>query len=152
LKARNRTTTLGSDKQAIEGVQKDLQGMQVLHLGGREFTPTTLEDYIQVRVDAANAILIAKAAWLKAILTYEALDGDTEVVLRDLKRLVIGAFGEQSPKLADFGYEPPKQFTWTEAQKAAAVAKRAATRKARGTLGPKARLAITATTPGTTAK
>ena len=106
------------------------------------FTPTTLEDYFQARIDAASAIVTARAAWLKAIADYEALYDDANVVRQDLKQLVRGAFGRDSPQLADFGFAPRKSVTWTEAKKAAAVAKRAATRAARGTRGPKARLAI----------
>jgi hypothetical protein len=152
LKARNRTTTQGTDQQAIDGIRKDLQGTAVLPLGGRQFTPITLENFIQDRVDAANAILVAKAAWQSAILTYEALCDDTDLVLGDLKGFVIGAFGRDSPKLADFGYTPPKKAALTEDQKAVAVAKRAATRKARGTMGPKAKLKISGATSEPAAK
>jgi hypothetical protein len=147
LRARNRTTTRGSDQQVLDGVHKDLQSVAVMYFASKTFTPATLEDYIQARIDAATTIVVAKAAWQKAILDYEGLDGETEIVLRDLKRFVIGMFGDDSPKLADFGYTPPKQVVWTEEKKATAVAKRAATRAARHTRGAKAKLAITGATP-----
>ena len=142
MKPRNRVEVAGADQQAIQGVNQDLQGMPLLYLAKQIFTPQSLAQRIQQRIDAANAIDAAKAAWLKAITDYEAIDGGTDLVLRDLRRLVIGAFGEDSPKLADFGFSAPKKAQWSEATKAQAVANRAATRKARGTRGPKAKLAI----------
>lgn len=147
MKLRNRTVTQGFDQQAREGVRKNLTGMSTLYLGTRQFTPTELEDFIQARIDAATRVIQAKAAWVQAARAYVALDHETSVVLADLKRFVMGAFGPQSPRLADFGFAAPKVVTLTEAQKKEAVAKRAATRKARGTLGPKAKLAIKGTPP-----
>jgi len=104
LKTRNRTVTQGQDQQVIAGVRKDLQGMPVLYLGGRTFTPATLEDYVQLRIAAATSVLVAKAAWLKAIGDYERIDADASVVIRDLKRFIVSSFGDDSAKLADFGF------------------------------------------------
>ncbi|HEY1691536.1 MAG TPA: hypothetical protein VGG39_05225 [Polyangiaceae bacterium] len=137
----------GLDQQAIEGVRTDLQGMPALYLGGKVFTPATLEQFLQARIDAANGILAARAAWLDATRQYAALDEETGQVMRDLKRLVIGAFGEQSPKLADFGFKATAATPWTPEKTALAVARRAATRAVRKTRGPKARLAITGAAP-----
>ena len=147
MKIRNRTVTQGQDQQVLEGIQKDLQTMAVIYLGGETFTPATLEARIQARVDAANAILAAKAAWLDTVKKYDALDQQTSLIVHDLKLLVMGAVGRDSPKLADFGFTAPKVPTMTEEQKKVAVAKRLATRKARNTMGPKAKLAVTGATP-----
>ena len=147
MRRRNRVEAAGTDQQAIDGVNKDLQGMPTLYLASQVFTPRSLAQRIQQRIDAATAINVAKAAWQKAVTDYEAIDVGTDLVLRDLKRLVVGAYGDDSPKLADFGFTPPKKVVWTEAMKAAAAVKRAATRKARGTMGPKAKLAIKGAAP-----
>ncbi len=148
----NRTNKQGKDQQVIQGIQKDLQTMSSLPLGGETFTPASLVAFVQSRIDAGNQVTIARANWLNAVKTYETVDTKANVVTHDLKQLVIGAFGATSSKLADFGYAPRKVVVLTPAQKAAAAVKRAATRKARNTLGPKAKLAITgATAPATTA-
>jgi hypothetical protein len=149
MNSRNRTLTQGQDQQVLEGVKKDLQDIASLYLGGRPFTPATLEACIQARIDAASEIAAAKAQWEAACRAYDALDADTYVVIRDLKQFVIGAFGDESAKLADFGFTARKPVVWTEAMKAKAAVKRAATRKARGTLGPKAKLAIKGVPPTT---
>lgn len=149
---RNRAMTLGADVQIIKGIEKDLQAMPALYLAQQSFTPQTLAARIQQRVDAANAILAAKAAWLHAIDACHALDASTDEIVHDLKNLVVSAFGPTSPELADFGFAQRRRPVLTEAQKAAAVLKRAATRKARGTMGPKARLVLAAAKGATDAK
>jgi hypothetical protein len=123
--------------------------MPNLLLGASAYTPASLTALVQSRIDAANAVATAKAAWQHAAATYTAVNTQVSVVVHDLKQFVIGAFGTTSPKLADFGFVPRTVTPLTVEQKAAAAAKRAATRKARGTTGPKAKLAITGTVPAT---
>ena len=142
----NRTVKQGTDQQVIQGIKLDLQTMTSLPLGGTSYTPTSLVAFIQSHIDAANAIVTAKASWEKAIATYTAIDKQAQVVLHDLKALVLATFGSTSPRLADFGYKPRKVTVLTPEQKAAAAAKRAATRKARGTMGPKQKLKVTGAT------
>jgi hypothetical protein len=59
-----------------------------------------------------------------------------------------GIFGQHSAEFREFGFRPAKKRgpKGNSNSKAAAVAKAAATRKARGTLGRKQRLAIKAAT------
>ena len=142
VRMRNRVAQQGVDQQVLQGVRTTMQGMPMAYLGGESLTIPELEARIQARIDAATRILAAKAAWQAAIDQYEALDQQTSVILRDLQRMVIGAFGENSPKLTEFGFIPPQRPTWTPEKTRAAVAKRAATRLARGTRGPKAKLAL----------
>ena len=120
--------------------------MTTLPLGGTSYSPTSLVAFIQSHIDAANAVVTAKANWDNAIKTYQGIDKQAQVVLHDLKALVVSAFGATSQQLSDFGFTPRKVTVLTPEQKAAAAAKRAATRKARGTLGPKAKLKVTGTT------
>jgi hypothetical protein len=51
----------------------------------------------------------------------------------------------------DFGFPPPRKTVRTPEEKARAVAQALATREARHTKGPKARLAIKGTVPDATA-
>jgi hypothetical protein len=146
MRIRNRTTTLGVDQQVIQGIRKDLQSMPALYLAKEMFTPHTLEARIQQRLDAASAVPVAKAAWLQAIAACQELDVSTNAIIHDLKNLVASTFGPAGAEMADFGFTQRKTPMLTEAQKAAAVEKRAATRVARGTLGPKARLRVTGDT------
>ncbi len=142
LRKRNRVVQQGADQQILQGVRNVMQAMPMVYLGREFLTIPDLEARIQARIDAATRILAAKAAWDQAIQDYEDIDGQTSVIVRDLLRTIIGAFGEDSTKLAEFGFVAPKRPTWTPEMTTAAVAKRAATRLARGTRGPKAKLAI----------
>ena len=148
---KNRTITQGTDQQVIDGIKKDLQTMSSLSLGGTTYTPASLMAFIQSRIDAANGVITAKANWQNAGKTYDALSTQVDEVIRDLKALVIGAFGSESVKLADFGFKPRKVVARTPEQKAEAAAKAKATREARHTMGPKAKLAVKGAVGSTTA-
>jgi hypothetical protein len=145
----NRPTTEAHDAQAILGIKKDLQNVSSLPLAGTTYTMTALEQLIQSRIDAANAAVTARANWLHASATYDALNAQVTPVVRALRQYAINAFGQNSPTLADFGFTPPKKATLTPEQKAVRTAKALATRKARGTLGKKQKSAIKGTVPTT---
>ncbi len=143
VRIRNRSSKQGRDQEVIQGVQKDLQTMSNLPLGGTTYTPGSLVAFIQSRIDAGTAVETPKAEWLKAVHAYWAIDEQADLVVHDLKQLVIGAFGKASPKLADFGFAAPKAAALTPEQQAEAIEKRAATRKARKTVGPKSKRKVT---------
>ena len=111
-------------------------------VGGSTTTPTQVEAQLTALsnlrndVDAARTTLKAKvateAAQLPALRTF----------LVAFVAFVRGTFGNSPDVLADFGLPPKKtKAPPTAVQKAAAAAKRAATRAARGTTGKKAKLA-----------
>lgn len=139
---RNRLEQQGVDQQLLQGVRNVMHAMPMVYLGGEFLTILDLEARLQTRIDAATRILAAKAAWEQAVQDYEDVDQQTRVMVRDLRSTIIGAFGEDSSKLAEFGFAPPRRPQWTPQMTTAAVAKRAATRLARGTRGPKAKLAV----------
>jgi len=139
---RNRTMQQGADQNVVQAIRKHLQGFPGMHLATKPFTPATLQDRIQARISATAAILAAKAAWEQAIRDFDALDGETDAVVRDLRGLISAIYGEESTEYADFGFAVRKKSKWTEEKKQLAVVRRAATRQARGTRGPKAKLAI----------
>jgi len=141
----NRPVTQARDGQVIVGIKKDLQNVSSLPIGGTTFTMATIETLIQSRIDAANAVDVARANWLQATAKYEALNAQVTPVVRGLRNYVINAFGENSPVLADFGFTPPKKAVLTPEQNVAKALKAAATRKARGTMGKKEKLKIKGT-------
>lgn len=145
MRIRNRTTKQGADQQVLHGVRTHLANIPALYLAGKIFTPAALEARIQQRIAAAGAILAAKAAWQQAVRDYTESDKEGDLVIRDLEHTTIAIFGEDSPKLADFGFSAQRRAVWTEEMHVAAVAKRKATREARHTTGPKAKLAIKGT-------
>jgi hypothetical protein len=147
MRIRNRIAKQGADLQILYGIRSHLQAIPALYLGGKVFSPATLEARIQQRVDRFVAIVNARAALDQAIRDYEADDGESDVIVRDLQRTATAIFGEGSSKIADFGFVPPQRPVWTPEMTTAAVAKRKATREARHTVGPKAKLAIKGAAP-----
>lgn len=100
----SKQTTQDQDQQILQAIQKDLQHVPTLLLGGTTYTPGSLAAFIQSRIVAANAVATAKANWLGAVKTYEAINTEAKPVVRDLRNFLTGAFGEASPVLADFGF------------------------------------------------
>jgi hypothetical protein len=145
-KNKNRAATLAIDGQVIAGVKKDLQSVSQLPLGGEIYTAASVVAFLQSRIDAANAVAIAKAQYAAALAAYDAINTKGTGVVTGLRQYVMNAYGKSSPMLADFGFVPPKVTVLTADQKAAAAAKRLATRLARGTVGPKKKLAVTGET------
>lgn len=147
MKLRARPPRAAADQAVIEGIRNEMQSYSVIRVARQDFTPESLAAFIQRRTDAAAAIVAAKAAWADAIREYDRIHGEVQVAVHDLKTVVVCAHGKNSPKLASFGWTLPKVTELTNEQKLAAVAKRAATRAARRTMGPKARLKVKGTVP-----
>ena len=142
MTSKSRAIKQARDAQTIAGIQKDLSTATALPLGGETYNAATLQALIERRIDAANAVATTRATWLAAVEAYAKVDETVSVAVRGLEQYVVNAYGPTSPKLADFGFTPSKRATQTPEQKAAAVAKRAATRKARGTMGKNQKKAV----------
>jgi hypothetical protein len=127
----------------IEGTAKHLASIGQLMIAGGTFTPaqatTQLQAIVQLHadVDAARAQVKAKLA---AVHAQAATD---RVFLDAFVSFVKAAFGNAPDVLADFGLKPKKVPTpLTIEAKAAAAAKRAATRAKRNVLGKVQRKAV----------
>ena len=135
--------------QLTAGIPKLPPSVTSITLNGETFTPAQLSSELgtlvtlQADVDTAQAALDAKKAVLAArVAALRALASAFVQFLR-------AAFGNQPDVLALFGLAPRKAATpLTTEEKAAAAAKRASTRAARGTKGPKAKARIKGTVTG----
>jgi uncharacterized protein (DUF1501 family) len=125
------------------GVQKHLSTVTQLIIGSGTYTPVQVANQLLAFAKLRTDVDTAKAA-LKATLVDEEAQGPAlrEFFLAVLQ-YVRAAYGNSPDILADFGVPPKKVRTpQTVEQKAAAAAKRAATRKARGTVGSRKRQTI----------
>jgi len=146
----NRSTTQAHDAQVIVGIERHLQNVSSLALVGTTFTPAELVKLIQSRIDSTNAAAAARANLHLASEAHKQLSAHVTQVIHGLRQVVLNMFGSASPVLADFGFSAPKKPQLTPEQKAAAAAKRKATREARHTLGRKQKAKIHgAVAPGT---
>jgi hypothetical protein len=104
----SKQTTQDRDQQILAGIQKDLQSVPSLLLGGTTYTPGSLAAFIQSRIDAVKQVNTARTSWQNAVKTYQAINTEAKPVVRDLRNFVMAAFGEASPVLADFGFTPAR--------------------------------------------
>ena len=129
--------------QLIAGFNKHLTGVTSLTLASTAYTPAQVTAALQQLVDLRAAVDAAKAAAKGKLAAETAQAPALQGLMAALVSYVKTAYSASPDVLADFGLQPRKTPTpLTAEQKAAAVAKREATRKARGTTGPKAKLAV----------
>jgi hypothetical protein len=137
-----RVTLLQRVRDLIAGTMKH-SPTGPLSLGGRAFTAQSLLQFLQDMENAISQVDTAKASWkdaLKSLADMKSTDGP---ILGAYRSWIVATYGNAPATLADFGLAPPKVRTpQTADQKAVAVAKRAATRTARHTAGPKQKAAI----------
>jgi len=131
------TSRVARAKQLILGTQKHYpNGSQQLSVGGATFTVTALTALMQSFVDGRAAVDAAKATATASVAADRAQAPSKMAVMSAFETVVRGTFGNSADVLADFGLTPRKRPTpLTAEQKAVAVAKRAATRAARHTMG-----------------
>ncbi|HEY8039235.1 MAG TPA: hypothetical protein VIF15_05545 [Polyangiaceae bacterium] len=126
----------------IAGLEKHLANGQLTFAGGM-FTTAQIVAELQELVDLRAAVNAARAATTTKVDAETAQAPALRAFMNALVQCVRVQFGTQADVLADFGIAPKKVATpLTVEQKAAAAAKRKATRAARGTKGPKARKGI----------
>jgi hypothetical protein len=118
-------------------------------IGSESFTAANLVQLLQGLADAIAKVDGAKAAWQDALTSLDDEHTKVVLVLRGYQSLLLATYGNAPATLADYGLTPRKGPTPPSADvKAAAVAKRVATRKARHTMGKKQKLPLRRGTSG----
>jgi hypothetical protein len=144
----NDAKAINLDQLAITGVDAVFPGVATILLGGVSYTPTQLKAVFQDDIDATRGADAAKADLAEKVAAKKEARGKAVGVRKDLKRYLVGAHGAQAVALLQkLGIQPPKERPKRSvASKAEAAVAAKATRKARGTLGPKARQKVTGKT------
>jgi hypothetical protein len=155
---KNKTARADRIRKVKAGLQK-YYGNSNLVLAGTSFTPANLQAFLQGDIDANDASMQAKAAWLDTVTIAKANDAKVDPVLRAIHAMVQSQYGEAQNAetvLADFGYSPRKKVAKSAETKARAAKQSLATREARHTMGPRQRAKVKgvlpdASAPGATA-
>jgi hypothetical protein len=142
-----RTQQIAADQALIAGVQKFLMSYPSLPVDGQTLTPTAIVQFLQDRISANQAAQAAEAARTAAVKANQNERAKTAAMWQSLRQIVQGMYSSSPDTLAVFGLKPRRASTETVTTRAAAAVKAKATRKARGTLGPKQKLEITGATP-----
>lgn len=141
IKSKSNEAALAESLSA--GTQKHLSTMTSIMVGGSTTTPAAAEAQLNALSTLRNDVDAARTALSAKIATETAQLPTLRAFLVAFVAFVRGTFGNSPDVLADFGLAPRKASTpLTTEQKAARAAKAKATRAARGTTGPKAKLAV----------
>jgi hypothetical protein len=137
--------------QLAAGIPKRLTNVSTLTLMGSSFTLAQLTADLQKVVQLRQAVDAARAATQAAVAVEAAQLPALRAIMSAFVQFLRASFGNQPDVLADFGLEPRKAPTpLTIEQKAAAAAKREATRTARNTMGPVQKKSVKGAVTGVT--
>jgi hypothetical protein len=146
----NMTQEVSLAEQLIAGTKKHFSTATSVAFGGGTYTPAQVESSLQTLVDLRTAVDVAKAATQAKLAAWEAQSTSLRSYMAAYETFVKATYGKSPDVLADFGLKPKKAPTpLTVEQKAAATAKRAATRAARHTMGAKQKKSVKGTVPTT---
>jgi hypothetical protein len=133
---RTKAEQAAQENSLLAAIAEHFTGSAVLTLNGTSYKAKDLQKVLQAHLDAISAADALKAKWQTAVAAANAKAAAVAGILPALRAHLISAYGGSSQTVADFGFTPKKKATTVEAQ-ALGVARRQATRKARGTMGKK---------------
>jgi hypothetical protein len=142
----SKTTRVAKDEKLIAGVQKRFAGVSIV-LAGKTFTTTEVVTFLQERIDVAGPAQAAHAAWKNTVAAERAKIAETGKYVLALTQLVHAMFGTDAEALAEFGLLPRTRAKLDTAAETQRIARMHATRKARGTAGPKQKAKIKGVVP-----
>jgi hypothetical protein len=123
------------DRRLIDGILAHFAASDAIVLRGKRYTRDDLVRLLQQRIDVTPPIERARAAWRALVAKERAVLAETNPVVTLLRRYIQLVHGDAHEVLAKFGMKPDKRRKLGIDEVAAAVEKRLATRKARGTMG-----------------
>jgi hypothetical protein len=129
-------------KQMIAGVDKHLAKTTPVAFMGGSFTPDQIMSNLQMLVNLRSDVNSARAATVAKLAVESAQAPALRTFMSAFASFVKVAYGTSPDVLADFGIAPKARTPLTVEAKAAAAAKRAATRAARHTMGSKQKKGI----------
>ncbi len=138
-------------RKMIAGVKKHYANAPSLVVDGVSYAPADIEAALQGCVDAADATASAAAAFHKAVATEKTSTAKGDALYRGLRAFLITQYKAQPTVLDDFGITLSTKQVPDASKVAAAVAKRAATRAARHTMGKRQKAGIKGQVPVTPA-
>jgi predicted RNA-binding Zn ribbon-like protein len=115
-----------------------------------DFTRDQLVAQFQQYAQAALATNAAYQAWRSAVQNERTIEASISPLREGVRNIVVAKLGKSSPQLTGYGFSPRKVAQPRALTKAAGQVKAEATRKARGTVGKKQKLAISGNVTGVT--
>jgi hypothetical protein len=144
-----KTTVVALAQQLIAGTAK-LDATKSIPLAGHDYTPAELTTALNRVVTLRESVDTAKAATKDPLAAEKAEMPALRALMSALIAYAKVVFRDQPTLLEAFGIHPKVRTPLTVEQKAAAAAKRKATRAARNTMGPVAKKAVKGNVVGVT--
>jgi hypothetical protein len=135
--------------QRLNAMKQYVQPNTPIAVNGAQKTAADVTAVYQSCIDSRAVLATARAGVKTDMATVASNDATRAVTDRALKGWVNAQFGVGSTQAIAFGFPAPKKPGRSPAAKVKAVAQNRATRTARNTMGPKAKLAIKGTVPET---
>jgi hypothetical protein len=140
----NKVTLVTRVRGLIAGTQKHPPSASIA-LGGVTYTEAELVQTLQGLVDALAKVDVTRGGWKDALKSVSDVKAKVGPLMKAYRSWIVATYGDAPAILADYGIEPKARSSPTAETVAGAVAKRAATRKARSTMGPKQKASIKGT-------
>jgi hypothetical protein len=139
----NHASEVARATQLIAGIQKHLANVPSITLASAAYTPAQITAAFQLLVTLLADVATARSVVTAKLAAEKAQAPTVRSLISAFVSYVKVTFSKSPDVLADFGLAPKKVATpLTAEEKVVAVAKRASTRKARGTTSRKAKQAI----------
>ena len=141
---KKRTTQQAADQNMIDGLTKHQATIGGLLIAGKTYTVAQAIALVQTALTASKTVAINHTTLEASLQAETVVRTQNKPFFDGLNQTVLAMFAGQVDTLGDFGLKDRKPPVVSPATRVAAAKKAAATRKLRGTMGKKARLAITA--------
>ena len=143
MASRSQSTVVGRAEKLSAGAQKHFASATSLAVAGASLTPAQVQANLQSLVTLLTDVDTAKASTKAKLAAVKSQAPALRTFVGAFESFVRATFGNLPDVLADFGLTPKKaRAPLTVEQKAAAAAKRKATRAARGTKGSQQKKAV----------
>src|ERR1700733_4122349 len=106
-RVRTRAQQKGADGSLVAGIQKYLPNAAI-YVSGVSTPAAEVVTKIQSRIDAANAVLTAEAAWHDSVTTSQATNASTDAYVVGARQTVLAMFASQPAVLAEISVSPRK--------------------------------------------
>jgi hypothetical protein len=145
MKISNETAVTNNTKR-IAAMKKFVTNSKTeIPIGGEVLKPADVIAVFQDSLDTRAAVTATQGSYKEALADRETAEQKRAVTDEGLKAWVLNRFGATSAEAHEFGYAARKVPEVSAAERANAVLLNHATRAARGTRGPKAKLKIKGT-------
>ncbi len=150
VKTMNKAEKTNRNRQMSAGVQKHYGANDTILVDGVPTKQPEIVTRLQAPVAAADLTASSEAAFHKAVADEKAANATADATFQGLKSYFLSIYATSTETLTDYGLSPVVKKEPSAATKAAAVAKREATRAARGTSAKSEPAAVTTPVPPVT--